>query len=569
MNLLLSRRFRTFLAVMLATTAHAATMQVEVLPPTLRVGVEGPRPGATSADIYAAKNETESFQVLIRAVGGDIRKVNAEMAVMNGPINTLPASVRIYREELVPIRRPGYGPTLGTQFAPDPLVPFVDPFTNTPLGPAKWNEETQQLEPGRFGGFGFDLRDGQHQVLWIDVAVPRDTAAGDYTSALSISAIGAETVVVPVRLHVWDFVLPDGPTHENHFGGFGYALAYDGKTRTPEEANALEERYCATLAANRINPPIPSYLKPPMNEDGSVNFDAVDVALTEFVTRYHLTNIEVPRAPFSDNLGVDRAKAINFFRSWQDYLERKGWLDRAYHYMLDEPNDPQAYEMVRQLGALVQEAAPKLRRLVVEQPYSETTEWGTLDAAIDIWCPLFGFVHEPNIERVRAQGDDVWSYSALVQNAPPYHPEYETVKNDRPPYWEIDYPLTSYRIAPWLNRRYDITGLLYWSLCYWASPKRNPWDDPGFRGYWNGDGFLFYPGNDAGIDGPIESIRLKALRDGMEDYEYFVLLESLGGEEAVDAIVREAVPTWGTWAQDPDTMLTLRMRLAEEILKRK
>ena len=125
------------------------------------------------------------------------------------------------------------------------------------------------------------------------------------------------------------------------------------------------------------------------------------------------------------------------------------------------------------------------------------------------------------------------------------------MKDDHPPFWRIDFPVTAYRAAPWLNRRYGITGLLYWSIVYYGSPERDPWDDPGFRVRWNGEGALFYPGDRAGIEGPVASIRLKNLRDGMEDYEYFVLLEQRGGRDAVDAIVREAVPTWGSWKATP------------------
>jgi len=279
-----------------------------------------------------------------------------------------------------------------------------------------------------------------------------------------------------------------------------------------------------------------------------------------------VTNIDIPRAPFGDITGANREKAINFYRSWYAYLASKGWAERSYLYMLDEPNDPEAYEQVRALGAVVNEAEPGIRRLVVEQPYTQDPAWGTLDEAIDIWCPLFGFIDEGSVERVIAQGDDVWSYTALVQTAPPYHPEYETVKNDLPPFWQLDFPLASYRIAPWLNRRYHVTGLLYWSSVYWQSPDRNPWDDPGFRIRWNGEGALFYPGNDAGIDGPIASIRLKNLRDGMEDYEYFAILDARGVSDQVDAIVREAVPTWGTWNQDPAHLEALRRKLAEAIL---
>ncbi len=104
---------------------------------------------------------------------------------------------------------------------------------------------------------------------------------------------------------------------------------------------------------------------------------------------------------------------------------------------------------------------------------------------------------------------------------------------------------------------------------YWQSPKRDPWFDPGFRIRFNGDGFLFYPGDDAGIDGPVASIRLKNLRDGMEDYEYFAILQQLGGKDVVDKVVQQAVPTWGTWKKDPYIVLKLRKQLAEEIIKRK
>jgi hypothetical protein len=373
---------------------------------------------------------------------------------------------------------------------------------------------------------------------------------------------------MPLELTVWNFALPDGPTHENHFGGVDRIAGYLGMERDSDAFHAIEERYEAMLAEHRINPAFPRRLWPKIQDDGTVDFSEVDAEITAFVERHHVTNLEIPRAPFGDVLSENRDKALNFFRSWYAYLESKGWADRSYHYMLDEPNTLEAYETVRNLGAMVQEAEPRIRRLVVEQPYTQNSDWGVLDDAIDIWCPLFGFIHEPSVKEKQAQGDDVWSYTALVQRAPAYHPEYEQVKDADPPYWELQFPLVSYRIAPWLNRRYGITGLLYWSTCYWGSPSRNPWDEPGFRGYWYTDGAFLYPGDDAGIEGPVASLRLKSLRDGMEDFEYFVILEARGGGKVVDEIVREAVPTWGTWKQDPGALPRLRQRLAEAIEQR-
>ena len=343
---------------------------------------------------------------------------------------------------------------------------------------------------------------------------------------------------------------------------------YHKLDESSEKFHLLEDRYISMMAAHRINPPLPRRLLPKVGPDGAAVFDEdTNRQITAFVERYHVTNVEVPRAPFRDVLAADRDKAIRYYRSWYAYLAKKGWAARAYLYMLDEPNDKEAYERVRQLGALVHEAEPRLRRLVVEQPYSQDPNWGSIDDEVDIWCPLFAFVHGPSVQHAQERGDDVWSYTALCQRAPSYHPDYETVKGGHPPYWQIDFPVLSYRIAPWLNRRYGVTGLLYWTTVCWTGPPRNPWDDPGFRMRFNGEGALFYPGDDAGIEGPIATIRLKNLRDGMEDYEYFTLLEQRRGKEAVDRIVRTAVPTWGAWNQDPHQLLQLRQRLAREILE--
>jgi hypothetical protein len=559
--------FVVFLSAQVA--AGAGTIRLTALPPTLRVGQEGTIDGADIAGISGARGEFESFQIVVTASGGNLQDILAEMSPLKKETGeTLPAkNISIYNEVFIPVRYSSPGATAPPGLIADPLVPFVNPYTNEEVREPRWRGE--QREGARFGATGFDLWQDRHQPLWVDVEIPNAAAPGVYSGTFSVRARNVQPVSIPVRVTVWDFVLPEGPTHENHFGHFSYMARYHKLEENSEKYRLLEDRYIAMMAAHRINPPLPRRLHPKIAEDGTAQFDEqTDRRITEFVEQYHVTNVEIPRAPFSDVLTATRDKAIRYYRSWYAYLKKKGWAERAYLYMLDEPNDKRAYEQVRQLGALVHEAEPGLRCLVVEQPYSENPDWGPIDEAVNIWCPLFAFIDESSIKRVREQGDAVWSYTALCQKAPSYHPEYEKVRNDDPPYWQIDFPVLSYRIAPWLNRRYGVTGLLYWTTVCWTGPQRNPWDDPGFRVQFNGEGALFYPGEDAGIDGPIASIRLKCLRDGMEDYEYFALLDNHGGKPAVDEIVRSAVPTWGTWNQDPHQLLKLRERLANEILRK-
>ncbi len=552
---------------LIQATAGAGTIDLKAVPPTVRVTQEGAFNGADTVEVCAARGETESFQVVVTAAGGGLRNISAKMSPLKGPAEAglPPKNITLYREVFIPVRYSSPQATEPPGLIADPLVPFVNPYTGARVPEPRWRDKG--MEGARFGAVGFDLWQDRHQPLWVDVQIPKDAAPGVYSGTFSVRAQNTERATIPVRVTVWDFTLPDGPTHENHFGNFSYVARYYKLDENSEKYRLLEDQYIAALAAHRLNPPLPRRLHPKVADDGAVVFDeATDRQITEFVERYHVTNFEVPRAPFRDALTTGRAKTIRYYEWWYAYLQKKGWAERAYLYMLDEPNTKEAYDQVRQLGALVHEGAPKLRRLVVEQPYTQNPEWGTLDEAVDIWCPLFAFLEETSIQRVQREGDTVWSYTALCQRAPSYSPDYEKVKNDNPPYWQIDFPVLSYRIAPWLNRRYGATGLLYWTTVCWTSPQRNPWDSPGFRVNFNGEGMLFYPGEDAGIEGPVTTIRLKNLRDGMEDYEYFTLLEKRKGKEAVDEIVRTAVPTWGSWDQDPYHLLKLRERIAQAIM---
>jgi len=127
-----------------------------------------------------------------------------------------------------------------------------------------------------------------------------------------------------------------------------------------------------------------------------------------------------------------------------------------------------------------------------------------------------------------------------------------------------------YRIPLWLNRQYNIKGLLYWTTTGWYTDK-GPWLEP-FLGpypkrYFNGGGLLFYPGKDAGFDGPVTSIRLKNLREGLEDYEYFAILEKKGQTEFVKKIVDSICPEWWEFTTNPEALLKAREQLAKKIVE--
>lgn len=78
------------------------------------------------------------------------------------------------------------------------------------------------------------------------------------------------------------------------------------------------------------------------------------------------------------------------------------------------------------------------------------------------------------------------------------------------------------RMLPWICYGHMAAGFVCRTLNDWpqgwTAAATAPWRDPG-----RGAGYLFYPGPER----PLPSIRAELLRDGMEDYEYLVALESV------------------------------------------
>jgi len=73
-----------------------------------------------------------------------------------------------------------------------------------------------------------------------------------------------------------------------------------------------------------------------------------------------------------------------------------------------------------------------------------------------------------------------------------------------------------------------------------------------------GDGSLLYPGSKVGVDGPVASIRLKLIREGLEDVEYLRVLEDLEGRDAVQALTGQVVQELDAYSKDVDQYLALR-----------
>ncbi len=82
--------------------------------------------------------------------------------------------------------------------------------------------------------------------------------------------------------------------------------------------------------------------------------------------------------------------------------------------------------------------------------------------------------------------------------------------------------------------------MLYWRVDQWTS---DPWNNVNNAGPYSsanypGEGMLVYPGEQVGVKGVVASMRMKWLRDGVEDYDYVEILKELGEGDAAMQIAQ-------------------------------
>lgn len=518
----------------------------------------------TSVRISAAKNEWESFQILLRSDVA-VKGVIVEAGNLKGPGEAVlrRSDARLYRQHQIELTKGTYrNKAFKPGWYPDPLIPFNHPVTGEPLGEA------------RFKAVPFDLPAGQTHGFWVDIYVPAKARAGEYKGTYRVRAEGGKAVEIPVTLTVWDFALPRVSTLQTALGspagrmrGYYRERAKAGKEKEPSDWEAVERQCAEMLTEHRINATPWHSMRPEEQADGSFRIPDEQIReLREFVDRYHVNAISIPRPTgIVKDPEKERDKLYAWLKAW-DVAAAK--LDRPgvtfFTYLKDEPNDKEAYKFVQRWGRAIREAKSVVKVMVVEQTWTEKgkggadSDWGELHGAIDIWCPLFCLFKAESAAKRQALGETIWTYTALCQGAEPS------------PWWHIDYPLLNYRVPAWISWRYGIRGLLYWGgMSYWRQTP-DPWTDAWTYGreklVYNGEGTIVYPGRDVGYDGIAPSLRLKALRDSIEDYEYMAILERKGLAAEARKVVEPLAESWFKWEADPGEYEKARVRLAEMIV---
>jgi Carbohydrate family 9 binding domain-like/Domain of unknown function (DUF4091) len=548
------RAARAFLLLLLAAPLEVNAATVSVASALFKAR-RGQAPLATRAvGIAAARNEFEAFQILVT---GPATGVTATATALSRGASSI-GPVRLYREELIRIVNVSASDSIvaAGEWLPDALVPDVD-----------------ELYGERRNAFaGLDVAAGETRAIWGEVRVPEGAAPGSYTGSVTVQfAEGA--VVVPVTLTVYDFTLPVKPSLKSAFGlsyptlPAGHALS-TASTAFP----ALRAKYDALALDHRVS------LSQHDDGDSSIaHFDAsygpslAGTAPTQ-TPGASLTNLQYTGGGLTDAARL---------KSWYDHLAAQGRASRLFQYTCDEPPMTCAWTDIPARLRAAKAANPSFRTLLTStlaEIRDAEAQWGiSIVPDLEIVSPVINQLYDrPGMRYAGPQSSryasfvaarptrELWAYQSCMSHGCGGPSSYYTGW----PSYAIDASPVRNRAMQWLLFLYGVTGELYFetTMAYGHDPWVNQWD---FHG--NGDGTLFYPGTPARIGGtthvPIASMRLKLIREGMEDYEYLKLLSDLGDRAMAEREATALFPTAYQTDADPGALLAARERIARRIVE--
>jgi hypothetical protein len=268
-----------------------------------------------------------------------------------------------------------------------------------------------------------------------------------------------------------------------------------------------------------------------------------------------------------------RRALIEYAREIRRHFDEKGWTrPELFLSMVDQAEAKDSAQAVRigsGYGEAIHESGTDIRNLVAMPAAAGPDAL----SGVDIWA-VDGAGYRPGEMQARqARGEHAW----LSQSHEPFLGGSA-----------LDHEGLGLRSWAWIAWRYGVEGLFLWSGNAWS---RDPYREAvNVDAKLLGNGVLFYPGamlptiGFPAIRGPVASIRMKTLRRGLLDYEYFALLRSLGGDPdpVVNRIITSALnengsdppsshPLWGkhgAWSHESAEWDRARMEIAREIDKR-
>lgn len=367
-----------------------------------------------------------------------------------------------------------------------------------------------------------------------ELHTPPDAQAGDYNVALHFERSG-KAFDIPLQIRVHKLKLPKHFKLRTSFGFAPYGALIKHFGKWADKEMDIHEAYTRLSTEHRIDLH-KFYVKFPKVADlkssgGDLLRSGDKISFLRLWEKASSPNLSPLgfSASFTD-LPVPEEERKNpteeFWKALEKSVIQNDLLDKSFVYFYDEPP---ASEFGKIRGNLekIRKWAPQLLFL------GTTTYRKILEGSFNLWCPNLiqwntpGFAR-PNeyYDRRGKLGEHLWIYtSCSAHGCGPAHEEnVADLVTDR--------PAAFHRAFAWAAFEAKAEGILYYNTVEaYGSGDQAPWRDP-FLFHGNGEGNLFYPCTQrfCGVDGirVLPSLRLKSIRDGLEDVEILEAGEKAG-----------------------------------------
>ena len=526
-------------------------------------------PFASSVTLWSAKNEFELFHVVLFGGNKGVSITLPTLTLAGGTAQIPAAEVRIYEELPITFTQPS-GIEGKSGAWPDALLPYgPDTEAGLRLSSGSW-QEVQITETRR--SFPVSIARNATRTFLVEIRVPPGTPTGLFHGELRVTASSGHntvTQIIPVDLHVRSFTLPSTASLRSSLRlGVDEICRAHGDTIgsfCPDQAGFRRwaRLYGRFLLDHRLSAWLSDalYLRPDGTPDypaSQASFRAAYGSLIDGSDPYsrlagaRLTAIAYPYLRSTDTDSVMTSK----LQAWAAFARAQGdWFDRTVFYTVDEP-DFQAggWDLAIRWANVAHGADPGFKVLLTAPIDSYATHAGTSSGVANVIAPAIDQLdnragttrygnQRPNYDAFLAvdSRNELWAYQSCDSHSC-------TSTSDPSIYgWPslvVDATAVQARAEPWMHYIYRVTGLHYFDSVFHLGEA---WDMNGTTAFTgNGDGTLLYPGTPFAVPGgssqaiggtthiPLASTRLKALRDGLEDYEYLKLCEAAAGATAMN-----------------------------------
>lgn len=463
-------------------------------------------------DIYLARNELEGCQFVIGSSSKSSKRYSVEFTPFKNENGDVLKSSAYEEQYITCISDKNYGTF------PDALSPV--------------NANKQYV-----------FKQNVNYPFYIEVNATKDTPAGKYTSQIIVRNLeqdGRVDVIGNVSATVWDFELPETPTMDTAFGlNRTYISRAYGVANNSEFAQGMYEKYYEYMLQHKISP-------------YSIPVDILSSEADAYMSDPRVKSFIIPY-PGND------AKLQEYY---QKVKSNPDWAEKGYFYPIDEPWNLEDYARYNAITDRLERLCPGFNMVTpfggLNFKENNQTYYGIeLQNKSNIVCPIStNFSDKTFLSQVderRADGSKIWWYICC---APSPNKKYANI-------FTISEGIEG-RILMWQQKNLNITGLLYWDTAYWndvSSPWASAWTTPWTGVDTFGDGSLLYPG----ANGPVASLRLKYVSDGIEDFEYLTISEEIFGKDYVNKKIAKVSKNLTNYTYDDSLLAKVRIEIGNDI----